>query len=651
MVSVILFAPLVGAIIGGFGWRIIGEQGAQWLTTGLLFLALVLSWVVFLGFDGNAYTVEIGRWIVSGELDTSWSIRIDRLSATMLVVVTSVSALVHLYSFGYMAHDDNFGDLPYKARFFAYLSFFTFAMLALVTADNILQLFFGWEGVGLASYLLIGFYFRKPSANAAAIKAFVVNRVGDFSFGLGIYALFLMTGSLTFDNIFAAASTLGGEEMRFLWRDWNAAEVIGFLLFIGAMGKSAQIFLHTWLPDAMEGPTPVSALIHAATMVTAGVFLMVRMSPVLEFAPHAKMFVVFIGATTAFMAATIGLVQNDIKRVIAYSTCSQLGYMFVAAGSGVYGAAMFHLFTHAFFKALLFLGAGSVIVAMHHEQDMRNYGGLRKKLPVTFWTMLVGTLAITGVGIPFTQIGFAGFLSKDAVIEGAFAGGGAYAFWMLVIAAAMTSFYSWRLMFMTFWGRQRGDAHAHDHAKESPLSMTVPLVVLAVGAAVAGMIWYGDFFGDVARVAGFFGAALPDGESVLEAAHHVPGWVKVSPFVAMVVGLLLAVWMYLIHTDVPAKLVAAGRPFYLFLLNKWYFDELYDWLFVRGANWVGRVLWKRGDGSAIDGTVNGISMGIVPFFTRVNARAQSGFLFTYAFAMVLGFALFLAWITLSGGAN
>ncbi len=669
MESVLLFAPLVGAIIGGFGWRIIGERGAQWLTTGLLFLSLLLSWVVFLSFDGTAYTVEIARWIVSGDLDTSWSIQVDRLTAIMLVVVTSVSAFVHVYSFGYMDHDDNFGDLPYKARFFAYLSFFTFTMLALVTADNILQLFFGWEGVGLASYLLIGFYFRKPSANAAAIKAFVVNRVGDFSFGLGIYALFMMTGSLTFDNIFAAASTLGNEEMRFLWRNWNAAEVIAFLLFVGAMGKSAQIFLHTWLPDAMEGPTPVSALIHAATMVTAGVFLMVRMSPVLEFAPHAKAFIVFIGATTAFFAATVGLVQNDIKRVIAYSTCSQLGYMFVAAGAGVYGAAMFHLFTHAVFKALLVLGAGSVIVAMHHEQDMRNYGGLRKKLPITFWTMLIGTLAITGVGIPLTHIGFAGFLSKDAVIESAWAGGGAYSFWMLVIAAAMTSFYSWRLMFMTFWGSPRGDVHAHDHAKESPLSMTIPLIVLAVGAILAGMIWYGDFVGDVARVAAFFGLPLAEGGEafagapgagaifmgpenlVLPEAHAAPAWVKASPFIAMVIGLVLAVWMYLVRTDVPAKLVAAGRPFYLFLLNKWYFDELYDRLFVGGSNWLGRLLWKRGDGRVIDGMVNGISMAFVPFITRVNARMQSGFLFTYAFAMVIGFALLLAWITLVGGAN
>ena len=383
------------------------------------------------------------------------------------MVVTTVSALVHLYSFGYMAHDENWGhDEPYRARFFAYLSFFTFAMLMLVTSDNLVQMFFGWEGVGVASYLLIGFYYRKPTANAAAIKAFVVNRVGDFGFALGIFGLFYLTDSIKFDDVFANVEELSKVNLHFLWTDWNAANLLGVLLFIGASGKSAQLFLHTWLPDAMEGPTPVSALIHAATMVTAGVFLVCRMSPLYEFAPEAKQFIVIIGASTAFFAATVGLVQNDIKRVIAYSTCSQLGYMFVAAGSGVYSVAMFHLFTHAFFKAMLFLGAGSVITAMHHEQDMRNYGDLRKKVPFTFWMMMIGTLAITGVGIPLTHFGFAGFLSKDAVIESAFAGGSTYGFTLLVVAAFMTSFYSWRLMFMTFYGKARGDHHAHEHAHE-----------------------------------------------------------------------------------------------------------------------------------------------------------------------------------------
>jgi len=475
MPTIILFAPLVGAILCGFGWRLFGEKAGQIIATALLFLAAALSWQIFLTFDGETQHITVLRWIESGSLATEWAIRLDRMTAIMLVVVNSVSALVHLYSFGYMAHDDNWGHgEAYKARFFAYLSFFTFAMLALITSDNLVQMFFGWEGVGVASYLLIGFYYKKPSANAAAIKAFVVNRVGDFGFALGIFALFYLTDSIRFDDVFAAAPKLAETNLSFLWTEWNAANLIGVLLFIGAMGKSAQLFLHTWLPDAMEGPTPVSALIHAATMVTAGVFLVCRMSPLYEYAPDAKSLIVIVGATTAFFAATVGLVQNDIKRVIAYSTCSQLGYMFVAAGVGVYPVAMFHLFTHAFFKAMLFLGAGSVIHAMHHEQDMRNYGGLRKKIPLTYYAMLIGTLAITGVGIPLTHFGFAGFLSKDAVIESAWVGSD-YAFTLLVIAAFMTSFYSWRLMFMTFFGKPRGDHHAHDHAHESPSVMLIPL--------------------------------------------------------------------------------------------------------------------------------------------------------------------------------
>ena len=496
METIILLGPLVGAIICGFGWRIIGEQAALWVATGMLFFVCLLSWIIFLGYDGTMQQTPILRWIESGSLSTDWSIRLDRLTAIMLIVVTTVSAVVHLYSFGYMDHDPQWreGEV-YKPRFFAYLSFFTFAMLALVTSDNLLQMFFGWEGVGVASYLLIGFYYRKPSANAAAIKAFVVNRVGDFGFALGIFGLFFLVDSIRFDDVFAAAPTLAETQLTFLWREWNAANLLAFLLFVGAMGKSAQFILHTWLPDAMEGPTPVSALIHAATMVTAGVFLVCRMSPIFEFAPEAKDFVVFMGALTAFFAATVGLVQNDIKRVIAYSTCSQLGYMFVAAGVGVYSVAMFHLLTHAFFKAMLFLGAGSVIHAMHHEQDMRYYGNLRKKIPFTFWAMLIGTLAITGVGIPLTAYGFAGFLSKDAIIESAWAGtAGGFAFWALVIAACFTSFYSWRLMFMTFWGEERGDKHTHENAHESPVTMLAPLAVLAVGSVLAGMVWYKPFF-------------------------------------------------------------------------------------------------------------------------------------------------------------
>ncbi len=721
METIILFAPLVGALICGFGWRFTGEFAGQVISTGLLFLAALLSWVVFLTHDGVNEHIVLMRWIESGSLSTEWGIRVDRLTAIMLVVVNTVSALVHLYSFGYMAHDENWkhGE-HYKARFFAYLSFFTFAMLMLVTSDNLVQMFFGWEGVGVASYLLIGFYYKKPTANAAAIKAFVVNRIGDFGFALGIFALFFLTDSIRFDDVFAAAPELAKTELSFLWANWNAANLIGVLLFIGAMGKSAQLFLHTWLPDAMEGPTPVSALIHAATMVTAGVFLVCRMSPLLEYAPEAKQLIVIVGASTAFFAATVGLVQNDIKRVIAYSTCSQLGYMFVAAGCGVYSVAMFHLFTHAFFKAMLFLGAGSVITAMHHEQDMRNYGGLRKKIPYTFAAMLIGTLAITGVGIPLTHYGFAGFLSKDAVIESAFVGS-QYGFILLVLAAFMTSFYSWRLMFMTFFGKPRGDHHAYDHAHESPKTMLIPLGVLALGAVFSGMIWYNSFFGEEEKLRSWFGmeaaahgeaagehatvegeaaamedhsttdaapaedhaatteagpaedqaattdvaapampaviGAAPKGaifigpdNNVIHEAHGVPTWVKLSPFIAMILGLGLAIQFYILRPDLPGKLAAQQRPLYLFFLNKWYFDEIYDFLFVRPAKWLGAFLWKRGDGNVIDGTLNGVAMGVIPMLTRLAGRAQSGYIFTYAFAMVLGIGALITWMTF-GGAN
>jgi len=663
MTTIILLAPLVGALICGFFWTLLGERVAQIISTGLLFLAAILSWYVFLTFDGVTQHITLLRWIESGTLSSDWGIRLDRLTAIMLVVVTTVSALVHLYSIGYMAHDENWGhDEPYRARFFAYLSFFTFAMLALVTADNLIQMFFGWEGVGVASYLLIGFYYRKPTANAAAIKAFVVNRVGDFGFALGIFALFYLTDSVKFDDVFANVEQLSKTNLHFLWSDWNAANLIGVLLFIGACGKSAQLFLHTWLPDAMEGPTPVSALIHAATMVTAGVFLVCRMSPLYEFAPDAKNLIVVIGASTAFFAATVGLVQNDIKRVIAYSTCSQLGYMFVAAGSGVYEAAMFHLFTHAFFKAMLFLGAGSVITAMHHEQDMRNYGGLRKKIPFTFAMMVIGTLAITGVGIPFTHIGFAGFLSKDAIIESAFAGGSMYAFTLLVVAACFTSFYSWRLIFMTFYGPEKGDHHAHAHAHESPLTMTIPLAVLALGAVFAGMIWVNSFFGDHETMMHFFnlteGAApgtggiyIGEGNHVLETAHESPWWVSLSPFVAMLLGLAVAWLFYIRSPQLPGQLATQQAPLYRFLLNKWYFDEVYDLIFVRTTKWLGTFLWRRGDGNIIDGTLNGVALGMIPFFTRMAGRLQSGYIFTYAFAMVIGIGILLTWMTLSGGAH
>ncbi|WP_299499168.1 NADH-quinone oxidoreductase subunit L [uncultured Roseobacter sp.] len=725
METIILFAPLVGALLCGFGWRVFGETAAMWIATSLLFLSAILSWVVFLTFDGTTEQIQILRWIESGTLSTDWAIRLDRLTAIMLIVITTVSSLVHLYSFGYMDHDPQWKEgETYKPRFFAYLSFFTFAMLMLVTADNLVQMFFGWEGVGVASYLLIGFYYRKPSANAAAIKAFVVNRVGDFGFALGIFALFFLTDSINFDDVFAAAPDLAETQLTFLWGEWNAANLVALLLFIGAMGKSAQLLLHTWLPDAMEGPTPVSALIHAATMVTAGVFLVCRMSPIMEFAPETAAFITVIGATTAFFAATVGLVQTDIKRVIAYSTCSQLGYMFVAAGVGMYSAAMFHLFTHAFFKAMLFLGAGSVIHAMHHEQDMMNYGGLRKKIPYTFWAMMIGTLAITGLGIPVwiltlgeIPIGFAGFQSKDAIVESAYAAGSMYGFWALVVAALFTSFYSWRLMFLTFYGEPRGDKHTHDHAHESPMTMIVPLGVLALGAVFAGMVWYGSFFGHTDKVAKFYGipyaeagahgaghsdethaehvadgtadehhgdaaegthaddghgeAKGKDGEhhyaftgqpgegalyiapenTLLDDAHKVPYWVKTSPFAAMLLGFLTAYWFYIKNPSLPGRLAENQRPLYLFLKNKWYFDELYDVIFVGPAKWIGSFLWKRGDGDVIDGGLNGVAMGIIPFFTRLAGRAQSGYIFTYAFAMVIGIAVLVTWMTMSGGAN
>src|SRR5579863_2734664 len=521
-----------------------GSRSAELITTTLLAISWVLSCYAFydVGFAGHDAHLTIFNYITSGDLKVDWALRIDPLTVVMLLVVTTVSGLVHLYSIGYMADD------PHKPRFFSYLSFFTFAMLMLVTADNLAQLFFGWEGVGLASYLLIGFWFHKPEANAAAIKAFIVNRVGDFGFALGIFALFLFTGSINLDTIFAQAPDLVGKNFHFLGFNADALTVICLLLFMGAMGKSAQFLLHTWLPDAMEGPTPVSALIHAATMVTAGVFMVARLSPLFDLAPVALSVVTVVGATTAFFAATVGLVQNDIKRVIAYSTCSQLGYMFVGLGVGGYSLGIFHLFTHAFFKALLFLGAGSVIHAMHHEQDMRKMGGLKDEIPFTFWMMTIGTLALTGVGIPFTPIGFAGFVSKDAIIEATYASHGAfsaYAFICVVVAAGFTSFYSWRLVFMTFFG-QRGDwvgsiphddhaddAHAHDDhghgdgaAHESPRSMLIPLAVLAVGAAFAGMLFAGDFKGETAPEF-FKGALALGGENKLLAdMENVPWWVS-----------------------------------------------------------------------------------------------------------------------------
>ncbi|ESY23830.1 NADH-quinone oxidoreductase subunit L [Mesorhizobium sp. LNJC394B00] len=657
MYQAIVFLPLLGFLIVGLFGNSLGAKASEYITSGFLVISAVLSWVAFfsVGFgEGEVFTVPVLRWIQSGGLDASWALRIDTLTVVMLVVVNTVSALVHIYSIGYMHHDPN------RPRFFAYLSLFTFAMLMLVTADNLVQMFFGWEGVGLASYLLIGFWYKKPSANAAAIKAFVVNRVGDFGFALGIFGVFVLFGSVNLGTIFANAATFipaegapqGAAVLTFLGYalDKQAAmTIVCLLLFMGAMGKSAQVPLHTWLPDAMEGPTPVSALIHAATMVTAGVFMLARLSPLFELSHSALTVVTFIGAFTAFFAATVGLVQNDIKRVIAYSTCSQLGYMFVALGAGAYGAAIFHLFTHAFFKALLFLGSGSVIHAVSDEQDMRKMGGLRKLIPKTYWMMVIGTLALTGVGIPVTVIGTAGFFSKDAIIEAAFAGHNSVAglaFVLLVIAACFTSFYSWRLIFMTFHGEPRASHDVMHHVHESPPVMLVPLFILAAGALFAGVIFHGAFIGEA--YAEFWKASLftlPDNH-ILHDIHELPLWVELAPFVAMIIGFAVAWKFYIRSPELPRSVAANHRLLYAFLLNKWYFDELYDVLFVRPAKALGRFLWKTGDGTIIDGLgPDGISARVVDVTDRV-VKLQTGYLYHYAFAMLIGVAALVTWIML-----
>ncbi|PDQ19963.1 NADH-quinone oxidoreductase subunit L [Mesorhizobium sanjuanii] len=657
MYQAIVFLPLFGFLIVGLFGNSLGAKASEYITSGLLVISAVLSWVAFfsVGFgEGQVFTVPVLRWIQSGGLDAAWALRIDTLTVVMLVVVNTVSALVHIYSIGYMHHDPN------RPRFFAYLSLFTFAMLMLVTADNLVQMFFGWEGVGLASYLLIGFWYKKPSANAAAIKAFVVNRVGDFGFALGIFGVFVLFGSVNLGTIFANAASFipaegapqGAAVLTFLGYalDKQAAmTVVCLLLFMGAMGKSAQVPLHTWLPDAMEGPTPVSALIHAATMVTAGVFMLARLSPLFELSHSALTVVTFIGAFTAFFAATVGLVQNDIKRVIAYSTCSQLGYMFVALGVGAYGAAIFHLFTHAFFKALLFLGSGSVIHAVSDEQDMRKMGGLRTLIPKTYWMMVIGTLALTGVGIPVTVIGTAGFFSKDAIIESAFAGHNmfaGFAFVMLVVAAAFTSFYSWRLIFMTFHGEPRASHEVMHHVHESPPVMLVPLFILAAGALFAGVIFHGVFIGE--GYAEFWKASLftlPENH-ILHDIHELPLWVELSPFIAMVIGFAIAWKFYIRSPELPRSVAANHRLLYAFLLNKWYFDELYDFLFVRPAKRLGHFLWKTGDGTIIDGLgPDGISARVVDVTNRV-VKLQTGYLYHYAFAMLIGVAALVTWMML-----
>ncbi len=636
MAVVAVFLPLLGAFLAGLFGRTLGDRGAQLATCGLMLLSALLSVIVFfdVAVGGNTYTSELFTWFDSGSFELSWAVRMDTLSAVMLAVVTVVSAMIHVYSIGYMEHD------PSKPRFFAYLSLFTFFMLMLATAGNFVQLFFGWEGVGLVSYLLIGFWYDRPSANAAAIKAFLVNRVGDIGFALGIAGVFFLFGATTFDTVFADVPGMADMHFTFIGIEGRALDVIGILLFIGAMGKSAQLGLHTWLPDAMEGPTPVSALIHAATMVTAGVFMLCRVSPILEYAPTALVVITIIGAATAFFAATVGMAQNDIKRVIAYSTCSQLGYMVFAVGVSAYGAAIFHLMTHAFFKALLFLGAGSVIHAMSDEQDMRKMGGIWRMIPFTYAVMWIGSLALAGIPP------FAGFFSKDIIIEAAWAahtGPGSFAFWLGVAAAFMTAFYSWRLLFMTFHGKPRASKEVMSHVHESPKVMTVPLAVLAVGAVLAGWLGYGAFVGDWREA--FWGEALLvlDANDSVEAAHHAPAWVKLLPLLLAVAGIGLAYVMYMLRPDLPGMLARALRPLYLFIYNKWYFDEIYNAVFVRTAWVLGRGFWRSGDVAIIDGIgPDGISATARDLARRVS-RLQTGYVYHYAFAMLIGVVAFVTW--------
>ena len=716
MQAFIVLLPLFGAMLAMPIGRMAGARATELMTIAFLLIAATLSWINFLDVMQNHTkdVVPLFTWIVSGSLKAEWSVRIDTMSSVMMVVVTTVSALVHIYSVGYMHEDKS------RPRFFAYLSLFTFAMLSLVTADNFLQLFFGWEGVGLASYLLIGFWHHKKSANDAAIKAFVVNRVGDFGFALGIMASFYVFQSIEFDPVLEAVRSnalvlpygfdqpVPIQELHIGFGNWSvhALTLIGILLFIGAMGKSAQFFLHTWLPDAMEGPTPVSALIHAATMVTAGVFLVSRFSPIYEAAPNAAAMVTLIGAITAFFAATVALLQDDIKKVIAYSTCSQLGYMFFAAGVGAYGAAMFHLFTHAFFKALLFLGSGAVIHALHHEQDMKKMGGIRTILPATFLFMFIGTIAITGVGIPGLKLfgvpfGTAGFVSKDMILESAFAGiaegrrFAGFAFVMGILAAIMTAFYSWRLIFLTFYRRSRAPEHVLKHPHHVDNWILYPLIPLAFGALFAGMMFFNQFVGkdaatfwngsivvagegashgavpthegaddvtenkdviaetisaattahettnEVEAEAAHQPAAAPAHGAAEGGEHHFPLWVILAPFIAMSVGLLGAIAHYMRGDPLRPGLLREGGMIYAFLKNKWYFDELYRLIFLNPARWLGRVLWKMGDGKIIDRFgPDGIS-ALSALGSRLMVRLQSGYIYHYAFAMLIGIVILL----------
>ncbi len=636
-----VFAPLAGALVAGLPGRAIGDRAAMGASIlGMVIAAICgpLAFFELVGGGASPGVLDLGTWIEAGRFHVSWALRYDTLSAAMVAMVSFVSMLIHVYSIGYMGHETR----P-RYRFFAYLSLFTFAMLMLVTADNLVQLFFGWEGVGLCSYLLIGYWYDRPAACAAAIKAFIVNRVADLPFAVGLALIFFKFGSLDFPVIFLAVAQHAADTYSLFGESFSAIEVIGFLLFIGAMGKSAQLGLHVWLPDAMEGPTPVSALIHAATMVTAGVFLMARMSPLMEFAPAALAFVTFIGASTALFAATIGCAQYDIKRVIAYSTCSQLGYMFAAAGVGAFQVSIFHLITHAFFKALLFLSAGSVIHAMSDEQDMRKMGGLARLIPVTCTVMWIGNLALAGIPP------LAGSYSKDAIISATYAAGtgiGYYAFICTVLAAFLTAFYSWRLLFMTFHGTSRADHHTLGHVHESPAVMLGPLIVLSIGAIGAGWALDNWFIG--ADWEHFWNGSIFNGPDnhVLEELEQVPRWVELAPLVFALAGIALAYVMYIANPLLPVRLAQSFGGIHRFLLNKWYFDELYDAIFVRPAIRLARLLWQVGDATLIDGVPNGLAE-LTSDSSRQAVRIQTGSLAVYAFVMLIGVVVLVGIFMLS----
>ena len=627
----ILFLPLIASIISGFFGKLIGDKFSEILTSLFVSISAILSVFIFykvltVGYENN---LIIATWLSSGSLDVNWSIKIDSLSSVMLLVVTSISALVHIYSIGYMSHD------PHKPRFMAYLSLFTFSMLVLVTSDNFLQLFFGWEGVGLCSYFLIGFWYKKDSANSAAIKAFLVNRVGDFGFALGIFLIFYLFGTINYSEVFDLIPSVVNQELSFLGLKINAVNLICLLLFIGAMGKSAQIFLHTWLPDAMEGPTPVSALIHAATMVTAGVFLVVRCSPIYEYSQFALSLITIIGMTTAIFAASVALVQNDIKKIIAYSTCSQLGYMFFAAGVGAYNVAMFHLFTHAFFKALLFLGSGSVIHSFKNEQDITNMGGVWKKLPYTYAFMIIGTLALTG--FPFLS----GYYSKDAIIEFAYLRGsnlGYLAAFIGVFTALLTSIYSWRLIFKTFHGNYNNKTQDIKSLHESPYAMLIPLLLLSIGAIVAGFLFKDLFIGHEKSYE-FWGESILFLEPLNK--DHPPNWFIFLTPVLVILSIPLSYYIFIKNKKITEELVYMNKPFYNFLKNKWYFDELYQYIFVNFSKKIGMFFWKKIDLDVIDKFgPDGIS-NLIKKFSLKAVKFQSGFIYQYAFVMLIGFSIFL----------